>query len=79
MKRFRVTPQIVQQSSAWKCLMVVSDLEKTIVVLFFWNNSAVYKFNITANISFQVRRLSFLSVLHTSWELARQQVGGVCL
>ena len=59
--------------------MVVRDYEKTVIVLFFWNNSAVNKFNITTNILFQVRRLSFLSVLHTSWKLACQQVGGMCL
>ena len=62
-----------------KCLMVVSDYEKTVIVLFLRNNSAVYKFGITSNISFQARRLNFLSVLHTSWELACQQVGGMCL
>ena len=67
------------QSSAWKWLMVIRDYEKTSIVLFVWYNSAVYKFNITTNILFQVRRLSFLSVLHTSWKLACQQVGGMCL
>ena len=57
--------------------MVVSDYEKTIIVLFFWNNSAVYKFNITTNISLEVRRLGFLSVSPSSWKLACQQVGGM--